>query len=87
MTTLAQEIQQEIKNLEESGSAEIYVNMLKQQLKDIQTQKEPKEEQWAVQAINRNQEGNSPLDLNNLPFDPATAAGQASLSITEKKTQ
>ena len=28
---------------------------------------------------------NMPLNLTNLPFDPATAAGQASLKITEPK--
>ena len=28
-----------------------------------------------------------PLDLNNLPFDPATAAGEASLRITRSKSR
>jgi hypothetical protein len=28
-----------------------------------------------------------PLDLNNLPFDPATAAGEASLRITRSKSK
>ena len=29
----------------------------------------------------------TPLDLNNLPFDPATAAGEASLRITRSKSR
>jgi hypothetical protein len=86
MTTLAQELPREIKRLEKKfGSDNPFVNMLKRQLEDINSQKgEITEQTWQTQALkkpNTVSEQNQMYDLQNLPFDPVEMAIREAFGI------
>ena len=86
MTTLAQELPREIKRLEKNfGSDNPFVNMLKRQLEDINSQKgEITEQTWQTQALkkpNTVSEQNQMYDLQNLPIDPVEMAIREAFGI------
>jgi hypothetical protein len=86
MTTLAQELPREIKRLEKKfGSDNPFVNMLKRQLEDINSQKgEITEQTWQTQALkkpNTVSEQNQMYDLQNLPIDPVEMAIREAFGI------
>jgi len=75
MPTLAEQLPAEIARLEKKfGSDNRFVKMLKEQLNAINTGKSTR--QLFLM-------GRDVMDLQNLPFDPAEAAGEASLRLTE----
>jgi len=75
MPTLAEELPGEIARLEKKfGPDNRFVKMLKEQLDAINTGKSTKQLFLT---------GGDVIDLQNLPFDPAEAAGEASLRLTE----
>ena len=76
MPTLAEELPGEIARLEKKfGPDNRFVKMLKEQLNAINTGKSTRQLFLT---------GGDVMDLQNLPFDPAEAAGEASLRLTEK---
>jgi hypothetical protein len=75
MPTLAEILPAEIARLEKKfGSDSRFVKMLKEQLDAINTGKSTRQLFLT---------GGDVMDLQNLPFDPAEAAGEASLRLTE----
>ena len=76
MPTLAEKLPAEIARLEKKfGPDSRFVKMLKEQLDAINTGKSTRQLFLT---------GGEVMDLQNLPFDPAEAAGEASLRLTEK---
>ena len=76
MPTLAEVLPAEIARLEKKfGPDSRFVKMLKEQLDAINTGKSTRQLFLT---------GGEVMDLQNLPFDPAEAAGEASLRLTEK---
>jgi uncharacterized phosphosugar-binding protein len=82
MPTLAEQLPAEIARLEKKfGSDNRFVTMLKQQLNAIQQGKSTKQ----LYQMGARQRPDTVLDLQNLPFDPAQAAGEASLLESDRK--
>jgi hypothetical protein len=81
MPTLAEKLPAEIARLEKKfGSDNRFVKMMKEQLNAIQTGKSTR--QLYLMGAST---ADTALDLQNLPFDPARAAGEGSLRLTEKR--
>ena len=79
MPTLAEQLLAKIARLAKKyGPDSRFVKMLKEQLDAINTGKSTR--QLFLM-------GGDVMDLQNLPFDPAEAAGEASLRLTEKASE
>lgn len=86
MTRAMQELLAIISRLEEQhGPDNQFVCLLKEHLKEIEASGSSQTETWTERTQQILQD--IPLNLNNLPFDPAVAAGISSLLTTSAETQ
>ncbi len=89
MSTLEQDLKREIAHLESLDSNNPFVAMLRRQLSDIEKGTPSNLDRWQTQAVRRGTPitDTTPLDLQNLPFDPADIASRESPSSTESQAK